>query len=403
MSPGLRRTAHRCRVRILDAHRYDCQVPTTKTGSTPVVLFVGGGTGGHIYPNVAIAEQLCARIPELTAHFWVSDRPGDAKIMQRLPYDWSFGSVGPLPPLKKPWRALSFLKGWNATKSKFRGFLQKHQVVAIVTTGGFVSGPPMVVAAEQGLVRAMVNLDGVPGKANRRLLRYAQACFTVYPHPSLDQAQRIGLPLRQQSRIPAPAFECRQRMGLDPERKTLMVTGATHGATSIIETMMMLVQEAQIQEALRDWQVLHQCGKYDVAKLQAAYDAAGVKAKAVDFIQEMGTAWGASDLVVSRSGAGSVAEAWGNAVPTIFMPNPYHADGHQRDNCAPMLAANAALEVVDHKEAKANVPGLQAALMQLLVDQDARDRMRQACEASSPGDGAEQVAQWVQESLQAAK
>lgn len=141
---------------------------------------------------------------------------------------------------------------------------------------------------------------------------------------------------------------------------------------------------------------MHQCGSYDVAKLQAAYDAADVRAKVVEFIQEMGTAWGASDLVISRSGAGSVAEAWGNAVPTIFMPNPYHADGHQRNNCAPMLAAGAAVEVVDHKDPTANAALLKTELLRLVQDEAARASMRQACRDSSPGDGAKTVAQWVQ-------
>lgn len=363
------------------------------------MLFVGGGTGGHIYPNVAIAEQLLALRPELRAHFWVSNRPGDEKIMHRLGYPWSASEVGPLPPLKKPWRAFGFLRGWQRSKQQFRDFVAANPVVGVVTTGGFVSGPPMVVAAKQGLLRAMVNLDGVPGKANRRLRPYAQACFTVYPHPVLGDAQTIGLPLRQQSRIPTTASECRDRLGLEPGRPTLMITGATHGATSIIETMMLLAKDPEIQVALADWQILHQCGSYDVQKLQKAYDASEVRAKVVAFIQEMGTAWGASDVVVSRSGAGSVAEAWGNAVPTIFMPNPYHADGHQRNNCAPMLEAQAAMEVVDHKQAEPNAPGLKRALLSLIQDPAAREQMRKACRSSSPGDGAAQVAHWVADQL----
>lgn len=315
--------------------------------------------------------------------------------MERLPYSWSASMVGPLPPLKKPWRALSFLAGWRAAKKQFQQFLAQHQVVALVTTGGFVSGPPSVLAAKRGVVSAMVNLDGVPGKANRRLRPYAQACFTVYPHPDLGDAQTIGLPLRKQSRLPGEAAHCRALMGLDAHRPTLMVTGATHGANSIIETMILLAQDPQFQDICQNWQILHQCGRYDVPKLQAAYDQAGIRAKVVDFIQEMGAAWGASDIVVSRSGAGSVAEAWGNAIPTVFMPNPYHADGHQRNNCAPMLKAKAALEVVDHKQAAANLEGLRQALVGLMQNPDARAAMKKASQASCPGDGAATVAQWV--------
>lgn len=391
------------RVRFLDAHRYALAVSEDRAGPGGVVIFAGGGTGGHIYPNVAIAEQLASRMPELRLHFWVSDRPGDAKIMERLPYSWSASPVQALPPLSKPWRAFAFLRRWSAAKRQFGAFLQKERVLALVTSGGFVSGPAMIGAHARALPRAMVNLDAVPGKANRRLQRYAQASFTVYPHASLDNAQTIGLPLRKQSRAPGDSAFCRERLGLDPQLPTLMVTGATHGATSIIESMMLLAKEESFKKSMQGWQLLHQCGSYDEQKLQAAYDAQGVNAKVVSFIQDMGAAWGASDVVVSRSGAGSVAEAWGNAVPTIFMPNPYHADGHQRVNCEPMIKAKAALEVQDLKEAQANLSKLKEALESLLQDSKARDEMRLASRASCPGDGAQTVAAWVCERLHSAE
>lgn len=365
-------------------------------------MFAGGGTGGHIYPNVAIAEQLAKLVPELRLHFWVSDRPGDAKIMERLPYSWTASPVQALPPISKPWRALGFLRRWSAAKRQFGAFLQKEPVLALVTSGGFVSGPAMIGAQARALPRAMVNLDAVPGKANRRLQRYAEASFTVYPHASLVNAKTIGLPLREQSRAPGDAGFCRERLGLAAHLPTLMVTGATHGATSIIESMMLLAKETSFQQAMQGWQLLHQCGSYDVQKLQAAYDDQGVRAKVVSFIQEMGAAWGASDIVISRSGAGSVAEAWGNAVPTIFMPNPYHADGHQRVNCEPMIKAKAALEVQDLKQASANLPKLKETLERLLQDAETREAMRQASRASCPGDGAQTVAAWVQARLRGA-
>lgn len=363
------------------------------------VLFAGGGTGGHIYPNVGILEALRARRPDAAVRFLVSNRPGDAKIMDRLGEDWTASPVRPLPTLRRPWEALPFLRAWRRGTAQVRRLVQEHDIRAVVATGGFVSGPAIAAAASSGLPRAMVNLDGVPGQANRLLVRRCSRVFTAYRSPLLPSAEVIGLPLRRASvgeRDPAAA---RRALDLPPERPLLFVTGATHGATSVIETMMALVRREPFADALGPWQVLHQCGTYDVAALQAAYDRAGVQARVVDYLDAMGQAWAGAELAVSRAGAGSVAEAWANATPTVFLPNPYHKDQHQRLNAEPMVEGGGALMESDAIDPERNADRLMPRLIELLRDADRRQAMRSKARESCPPDGAAAVASWIDDVL----
>ena len=116
-------------------------------------------------------------------------------------------------------------------------------------------------------------------------------------------------------------------------------------------------------------------------------------ARVVDYCDEMGTAYAAADLVVSRSGAGSVAEAWANATPTIFLPNPYHKDQHQAHNAQPMADAGGAVLVRDEIEPRRTLVGFLPVLEDLCRDADRRERMREALTASRPPDGAAIVAE----------
>ncbi len=359
------------------------------------VLLVGGGTGGHIYPNVGIVERLAAHGRE-GVHFLVSDRPSDATILDALGYPYTSSPARPLPPARKPWKALDFLAGWRRSTRQMMALLDAHGVGCVVATGGFVSGPAVVAAARRKIPRVLVNLDAVPGQANRRLAGICTKVFSAYPSDLLPDAERIGLPLRAVSVSDASPAQARAALGLDPQRPTVFITGATHGAESLILAMMSLVATPQAAAAFDRWQVFHQCGTFDVAKLQAAYDDAGVAARVVDYCAQMGTAYRAADVVISRAGAGSVAEAWANHVPTIFLPNPYHKDQHQRHNAEPMVHASGALLVTDHVDADATAAALREPLARLLEDEGLRATMTQACAQSCPPDGARHVAEWIE-------
>lgn len=364
------------------------------------VAFAGGGTGGHIYPNVAISEALRSRRPELSSHFIVSRRPGDATTMNNLGVPWLATDAQPLPSLRKPMSAVRFATGLGRGTRAVAHLLRTHAVDAVVATGGFVCGPAVAAARMLGIPAVMVNLDAIPGAANRALVRVCTKVFSAYATPRLPGAQAVGLPLRAAavSTLAAPA--ARRALGLAADRPCLFVTGATHGAESVIRACMaMVAQPGPVTDALASWQVLHQCGTFDVEAVAEAYRVAGVTAKVVDYLADMGNAYAAADLVLSRAGAGSVAEAWAGGCPTIFLPNPYHADQHQRHNAQPMVDGGGALMVTDHIEPTENARTLGPVLAALLSDSATRGSMRAAAVRSRPPDGAKVIATWLDEYL----
>jgi len=369
------------------------------------VLFAGGGTGGHIYPNVAIVERMveanAGSSLELAAHFLVSDRPGDARTMTQLGFPFTASPVQPLPSPRRPWLAVPFLLAWRRAVSQCRALMTARKIAAVVATGGFVSGPALVAARELGIPRAMVNLDAIPGKANRRLHGACTAVFTAFPTALLPGSRHVGLPLRRVSLGAGDRGEARTRLGLDPDRPVVFVTGATHGAESLIKAMIALAHDETRVAELASWQVLHQVGTFDPATPRAAYERAGLPAVVVPYLDRMGDAWLAADVAVSRAGAGSVAEAWANATPTIFLPNPYHADGHQRANAEPLVRAGGAVLVTDHIDAERTLLELGPVLAGLVRDGSRREAMREALVRTRPEGGAEALAQWVRDTLAA--
>jgi len=319
--------------------------------------------------------------------------------MEELGLAYSASPVHPLPSLKQPMKALAFAWSWRTAMQETITLLRKYDVGVVAATGGFVSGPAIAAATRLRIPRALVNLDAVPGQANRQLARLCDHVFSVYATPVLPHAEHIGLPLRTTSVSGRSKGELREQFGLHAERPTMFITGATHGAESMIRAMMALVRLPGTADAFSSWQVLHQCGTFDAATLQRAYDEASITAIVVPYVDVMGEAYAAAELVLSRAGAGSVAEAWANAVPTIFMPNPYHKDQHQRLNAQPMVDVDGAVLVVDHIEPEKTAKGLAPVLLHLMRETSARERMRRAAEASRPQDGADAVAQWIMGAL----
>ncbi len=351
-------------------------------------LFAGGGTGGHIYPALAIAEHL-TRSPSVRCVFLCSDRPLDAEILTRegVPFD-----IIPAKPFSvRPRAFIRFAASWGGAVRISRAIIARERAatVHIVAMGGFVAAPVVQAARVERCPITLVNLDAVPGKANRWIARHAARVFTAAP---VDGAAWTRVPpiVRAGATAGRSAAECRRALGLDPDRATLLVTGASQGARSINRLLIRMV--ADRAPDFRNWQVIHQTGANEDAPVRDAYQAAQIRAVVRPFIVEMGLAWGAADLAVSRAGAGSVAEAWSNRVPTIFLPYPYHRDQHQRANARPLEEAGAAVIVQDRIEEAANAADAGAILARLMKDDSERNRIRDSLARLGPADGAARIA-----------
>lgn len=343
------------------------------------IVFAGGGTGGHISPGIAIAEEVAALAPRFRRVFACSTRAVDARMLAHVGAD--FVPISAEGFSLEPRRLLRFLRAYAAGRREARELLAARRARLVVSLGGFVTAPVAAAARSLGVPLLLVNLDATPGKANRMVARHAARTLSACATPSMPRfAERIvGMPIRSVARAALPPGESRRRFGLEPGMRTLLVTGASQGAASLNELVLMLLR--QERPAFGGWQALHLVGQADPAPIEEAYRAAGVRAAVLPFVHEMGLAWGAADLALSRAGANSVAEAVVNDVPTVFAPYPYHKDLHQRHNAEPYARDGVAVLADDLIEPARNMATLGAALLELMTVDPRREAMRAALQA----------------------
>lgn len=362
-------------------------MPTSTT-----FLFAGGGTGGHIYPALAIADEIAALDPSARCVVACSDRPLDRSILEG---EGRAFEVIPAKPLSlRPRGLIRFLRSWGPSVRAGRRIISDARArgpIVVVAMGGFVAAPVVQAARAQGVPLALVNLDAVPGKANRWIARRVRTIWAVAGGPNLPNWTTIPPIVRRAARVTDSPQACRAALGLDPESRTLLVTGGSQGAGSVNDFLRAFLEHHAAD--LAGWQVLHQCGDKGEAELQRAYDDARVPARVTRFVRAMGQAWGAADLAVARSGAGAVAEVWANSVPALFLPYPYHRDQHQKRNAAPLVNAGGAAIVDDLVNPGDNLANAGPILRSLLTDAARLNAMRTALGALGPADGAARVAQ----------
>lgn len=370
---------------------------TSEPAPSNAYLFAGGGTGGHIYPAIAIIEHLSATEPSAHCELLVSDRPNDRAILE--PLEIPFAPLPARPFGSRPRAILKFIPSWGPsvrqTREAIRRLRQTHDRVVLIAMGGFVAAPAARAGHCENCRVVLVNLDAVPGKANELIARKAHAIYTacdIEGHPSWTRVPPI---VRASTIQRLEASQARARFGLDPDTSTLLITGGSTGAQSLNRFLAAYVEAHP--DALRGWQIIHQTGKQiaesELPQLRAAYEAAGVRAWVEHYIDDMGAAYAAADLGISRCGAGTVAECWGAKLPSMFFPYPYHKDQHQLHNAKPLIEIEGAIACRDEIDPQQNLSVYQDVLSDLLTSPDRRTRMREALASLGEPDGAARVAQ----------
>jgi len=369
-------------------------------------VFAGGGTGGHLYPGLAVAAALREREPEAGITFFTTTRALDRELLERTPFAQIAQPVRPLT--LDPLRVWGFWRSWRRSVAAAREFLRRWRPRAVLGLGGYAAGPAVVAAHGLGIRAAILNQDAIPGRANRYLARRADLVVLQWEASRRffrrgTNCAVLGCPIRSEfGRLGAAgpgvaadrtsAAAGRQRLGLDPERPVLLVTGASQGARTVNRTMQRVWPEFAARH--REWQLLHLTGALDEAETRAAYAAAGVAARVIAFVHEMWLALAAADVVVSRAGASTLAELTALGKPAVLLPYPYHRDRHQHANAQVLVEAGAALVVEDLRDAEKNRGPVLAAL-ERLTDRGTREALgRAALRLGRPG-AARDVAAWM--------
>jgi UDP-N-acetylglucosamine--N-acetylmuramyl-(pentapeptide) pyrophosphoryl-undecaprenol N-acetylglucosamine transferase len=375
------------------------------------VVMAGGGTGGHIYPGLAVAEQLANLLAPTGKKLNVIWAATPRKIDQRL-----LGGAGSAyiqqtiqPFSTNPLRWPAFYIAWQRTCRYWQAFLAEHQVAAVLALGGYAAAAVSYEAAKKHIPVALLNPDAMAGRANRFLMGRADVIFAQWP---LDNAtpgvagriQVTGCPVRS-TLVRMDRAVAAAKLGLDADRKTLVVTGASLGAQSINHAIAILLSDPEIRHLLNGsgdarWQILHLSGLEHARELQAlAPRWPDMHWKIMDYCDDMAAAWSMADLAIARAGAGTCAELSCMGVPAILMPYPYHKDQHQLANARKLCAAGSAILLRDTKNPASNAEELKAALMRLLTESDRLGEMALAAHAQAAPRAAETVARWLLEQM----
>ena len=375
--------------------------------SRRVFIFAGGGTGGHIYPALAIAEQIREQAGSLAHPLFVcSKRPLDAQILKDAQAD--FRAIPAEPFGLHPARLAKFAASWpgvvKGCRSLIRELVAAGSQVHVVAMGGFVAAPAAWAASKEQVPLTLVNLDATPGRANRFIASRAQRIFSAAEIHGVLPGCTLVRPIVRKAAIGdgrgGDQRACRRALGVSEQDPVLFVTGASQGATSINRFMAAFVKaNAEILRGGK-WQIVHQTGKSrgtnqeeDADECRRVYSAAGLANVVQPYFTQMGLCWGAANLAVSRSGAGSVAEAWANATPTMFFPYPYHRDQHQKHNARVLCESGSCLLGEDRIDAEANLSAHGAALLGLLTATERLTSMKLSFNALGPTDGAARIAE----------
>lgn len=359
---------------------------------TPLAAIACGGSGGHLYPGLAVAEALQARgcDPLLLVSLKQVDQQAAASAVNVR--------VAALPAVAlERGRLTAFAGGaWRAFRAARRLFAERPPA-AVLAMGGFTGAPPVLAAKAHHAAAFLHEGNSVPGRANRWLIHLVDGAFVYFPGAGARLGRRralvTGMPVRSHFQPQEPEG-CRLALGLDAERPVLLVTGGSQGATGLNDLVLgALPALAAAEPAL---QFIHLTGPNDLQRVREGYAAHQRKALVRPFLTEMELALGAATLAVSRAGASFLAELAAMRVPAVLVPFPKAADHHQLHNARAWARTGAARLLEQGKSA----PELLAAeISGLLRDEPARHDMQIALARWDFPGAAERIADLVVEAI----
>ena len=364
----------------------------------PTILLAGGGTGGHLYPGIAVAQALTRANPNARCVFLCTTRDIDRVILQ--PTGFEFIPQPIVPPKHSIGGLLRFWKAWRETRDLVFQTLADRTPEAVLGLGGYAAGVAVKHAGLRHIPAAILNPDVIPGKANQYLMRYVRAVCCQFDatreHVAPQHHHKLkttGCPIRSDIAAVASATTtarepAAKRLGIDAALHTLIVTGASQGAQTVNEAVIATLATVKLQ----GWQVIHLSGRDHADAVRAGYRDINVPARVIDFTPEMADVWAVCDLAVSRSGASSCAELTACGIPSVLMPYPFHKDMHQRANARVLADAGAAVLLDDEKDKRKNADKLRPVLESLLYDAGKRQAMAAAAKALGRPDAATAVA-----------
>jgi UDP-N-acetylglucosamine--N-acetylmuramyl-(pentapeptide) pyrophosphoryl-undecaprenol N-acetylglucosamine transferase len=334
-------------------------------------LLAGGGTGGHLTPGIALAQEIRASRPDASILFAISDRPSDAEALRR--YD--LPSVVWGARRWTDWVDLPTFAALNAIAlGRTIDHVHRLRPDVVIALGGYVAAFPAIAAVVLRRPLVMLEQNVIPGRVTRMLARQASLIGCQWPEtvrrvPIQAPVVITGNPVRREI-LEDRAAKPSDFPGLVDGAPTVLVMGGSQGAHAINEAVPAAVP--RLLRKLPQVQFLHLTGSADKLAVEGAYRRFGARACVLDYLDDMGAAYRCSDVVVSRAGGTSLAEITALGKPAILVPYPHAADDHQRHN-ARVLGERGAAEVIDPNQLTPDI--MAARLESLLLDESARRGM----------------------------
>jgi UDP-N-acetylglucosamine--N-acetylmuramyl-(pentapeptide) pyrophosphoryl-undecaprenol N-acetylglucosamine transferase len=303
-------------------------------------ILAGGGTGGHVIPALAIAQELEKQYGAKVL-FIGTARGIENRLVPAAGFPLRLIEVGALNRVSLATRLKTFL-GLPRAVWEARRILAEFHPDLVIGVGGYASGPAMLAAIWQGIPTLAFEPNVVPGFANRVVARWVSTAAVHFEETArfFPHAQVTGVPVRQ-------AFFETAGKSTPHAEPALLVFGGSQGAHAINQVMLQCLPELRKQAP--QIHIIHQTGERDFPDVQAAYQRAGTSAEVYPFISDMPGFFARADLVLCRSGASTVAEITAAGKPAIFVPFPRAADDHQRVNAQALERAGAAVVLEETK------------------------------------------------------
>ena len=328
------------------------------------LLIAGGGTGGHLFPGIAVAEEFLARDPGNRVMFVGTEHGIEARVLPRLGFTLQcitatgIRSRGRLSQAKG---IAMLLYGY----SQSRKILREFRPDLVLGVGGYASGPVVLAARGMQIRRFIHEQNAIPGFTNKVLSRFVDEVFV-----SLDESQKYfpkektlltGNPIRKEIRAEMEKVEALQEIPGAPGPFRILIFGGSAGAHSVnMAVKAALPLMVGIKEKLR---ITHQTGEKDLEEVREAYGKEQFDAAVVPFIDNMAAAYHEADLIVCRAGATTIAEVTACGKSCVFIPFPHAVDDHQRLNAEALLKKGAGFMLLERELTGESLAGLIKELM----------------------------------------
>ena len=351
------------------------------TTPQPHIVFAGGGTGGHLFPGLAVATRMRGALSDARVTFVGSGKTFEQQHVRAAGFEYRAMPchAAPRRPSHLPGFLARNLSGYLAA----RRFLREEKVAAVVGLGGYASVPVARAAKGCGAKLILLEQNVVPGRATRWLARRADTVCVAFKQTATRlrchaPVEVTGTPIR-------PGFAA----NTSGDVRRLLVLGGSGGAEALNQHVPRALY--RIRRELADWEIVHQSGEAAVESTRSLYNKLGLNAMVMPFLRNMARVLSRTDLAVCRAGGSTLAELAAVGVPAVLLPYPYAADDHQRRN-AELFHASGGCPLLDQRELSGRLDeSLAEILSDLVCDARRRERIAFTLRQLGRPDAAERV------------